>query len=76
MADSIAHSITDYPVGIVYLLGDWATDCQATRIAGQLDNHRLISSMFDISPSPRRPATTAARRRVDMIVNRLVGMGL
>ena len=40
-----------------------------------LDNRRLISSMFDISPLTRSPATAVVGQQVGVIVNRLVGMG-
>ena len=69
-ADCTADCTTDCLVGMAYLLGDWATDRPATGY------RRLISSMFDISPPTRRPATAVARRRVGAVVNRLVGMGL
>ena len=72
----IANSIADHPVGMAYLLGNWPTDHQATSIAGQLDDRRFISSIFDISPSTGRSATVVARQQVGVVVNRLVGMGL
>ena len=58
------NSSADHPVGIAYLLGNWATDHWATTVAGQLDYCRLISSMFDISLPTDRPATAVAWRSV------------
>ena len=63
----ILPKVSDHPVGMAYLLGDWA---------GRLDDRRLISSMFNISPQTDCPATAVARRSVGVVVNRLVGMGL
>ena len=47
MADFSTDSVADLPVGIAYLLGNWATDRRATAVAGRLGDHRLISNMFD-----------------------------
>ena len=49
--------IADHPVGMAFLLGNWATDRRVTRIAGRLDDHQLISNMFDISLPTGRSTT-------------------
>ena len=78
-----ADCTADHPVGMVYLLGNWATDrwAIARRSPGDrrhrpTGDHRLISSMFDISLPTSRQAMTVARQLVGVFVNRLVGMGL
>ena len=70
------YLIANHPVGMAFLLGNWATERWATRIAGRLNDHRLISFMFDISLPTGRSATAVAQRQVGMVVNHLVGMGL
>ena len=52
--------MADHPVGMAYLLGDWATDRKATAVAGRQGDHWLISSMFDISSPTDRPATSCS----------------
>ena len=64
---------------MAFLLANWTTDRRETRIAGgldhrRLDDHRLISSMFDISLLTDQAAAAVARQQVGMHVNRLVGM--
>ena len=61
---------------MAFLFGNWGTDHRLTRIAGQLDDRRLISSMFDISLPTGCLVTAVARRQVGVDVNRLVGVGL
>ena len=68
MADSSTDSSADCPVGMAYLLGDWATDRRAT------ERRQLISSMFDISLPTDRPATAIAQRSVAQGHNNQVGM--
>ena len=51
----------------------WATGQPITR---RQEDCRLISSMFDISPTTDRLATAVVWRSVGVFVNRLVGMGL
>ena len=43
---------------MAYLLGDWATDRHVDHRRRATGYRRLISSMFDISPPTRRPATS------------------
>ena len=64
MADSSADSSTDHPVGMAYLLGNWATD------------HRAISCMFDVSLLTDGPATAITQPRVTWQQGFPVGMAL
>ena len=45
----MTNFVANLPVGMAYLLGNWATDRRAIAVAGKLGDRRLISSMFDIS---------------------------
>ena len=76
MANSIADSIADHPVDMTYLLSYWATDSLATPVAELWEDHRLISSMFDISLLTSCSVMAVAWQSVGVFVNRLVGMGL
>ena len=60
MANSITASIADYPVGMAYLLGNWATDRQANAVSGRRGDCQLISSMFDVSPAMVVPIDQSA----------------
>ena len=86
-ADCSADCSANRLVGMVYLVGNWATDCRETAVAGRPPSPgdrrcratgycRLISSMSDISLLTRRPATADARRLVGVAVNHLVGIAL
>ena len=59
----MADSIADPPVGMAFILGDWASDCRAIAVTGRLGDRRLISSMFDISLPTDRSAMAVARHR-------------
>ena len=54
-----------------YLLGNWATDRRATRIAGQLGTADLYQTCLIFYR-----ATRIGQRPVGVVVNSLVGMGL
>ena len=59
----ITDAIADHPVGMAYLLGDWATDHRVTAVTWRREDHRLISSMFDISLPTSRPSMADARQQ-------------
>ena len=63
-------------MGMAFLLANWATGRRVTRIAGRLNDRRLISNIFDIILPTGCSATAVARRRVGVVVSRLVGMAL
>ena len=76
MADFTTDYMADHPVGMVYLLGDWATDCRETDVARQLGDRPLLSTMFDISPQIECPAMTVARRTFAQRQSNHEGMAL